>query len=133
MKRHYFRLLREGEVDYTSLGEESPQGKFASPQEIAFRRHESGAIQQVWTKQGGEVIKSKGITITEVTENTLTYRIWSDHPTWKTIITIKEDGSAVLQVRSLKHQETFILAKGEKTPPQEKQTEGEQAAPSNGG
>lgn len=111
VQKHYFRTLREGADNFDSLGEESAAGKFSARQEIRFRRHESGAIQQIWTNQAGEVTRSKGIEILEITHARLVFRAWSDHPTWKTIITIGEDGSAIYQVRSLKHQETAILNK----------------------
>lgn len=110
VQKHFFRTLQEGEADFEALGEESPKGKFLSELEIQFRRHESGAIQQIWTDPTGGVNRSKGVTILDVTPNVLTYRAWSDHPTWKNILTLKEDGSAVFQVRSMKHQETYILA-----------------------
>ena len=113
VERHFFRTLQEGETDFGSLGDESPQGKFPSRQEIRFRRHDSGAIQQIWTDQTGEVTRSKGIAILDVTPQVLAYRAWSDHPTSKSIITITEDGSAVFQIRSLKHQETFILVRSQ--------------------
>jgi hypothetical protein len=131
VKKHYFRTLTEGADDFDSLGEESSAGKFSARQEIRFRRHASGAIQQIWMNKDGEVTTSKGIEILEVTPTRLVYRAWSDHPTWKTIVTVGEDGSSVYQVRSLKHQETFILTMGEKTPPQEQQTESEQDASGN--
>ena len=113
VKKHYFRTLMDGAVDFDSLGEESAEGSFPSQEEVRFRRHESGAIQRIWTNESGEVTRSKGIEVLEVTPNRLVYRAWSDHPTWKTIITIGEDGSAVYQVRSLKHQDTAILIKAE--------------------
>jgi hypothetical protein len=72
------------------------------------------------------VTRSKGIEILEATPTRLVYRAWSDHPTWKTIITIGEDGSAVFQVRSLKHQETAILSKAEGQDASARQTQGEQ-------
>jgi hypothetical protein len=126
VQKHYFRTLTEGADDFDSLGEESSEGKFSARQEIRFRRHTSGAIQQIWTNQDGEVTRSKGIEILEVTPTRLVYRAWSDHPTWKTIITIGEDGSAVYQVRSLKHQETAILNKAGARDPSEHETESEQ-------
>ncbi|WP_184204256.1 hypothetical protein [Prosthecobacter dejongeii] len=110
VQKHFFRTLREGEADFEALGEETPKGKFPSELVIQFRRHESGAIQQIWTDPTGDVIRSKGVTVLEVTPNVLTYRAWSDHPTWKNILTLKDDGSAVFQVRSMKHQETYLLA-----------------------
>jgi len=128
VKKHYFRTLTEGSDDFDSLGEESSGGKFPVQQEIRFRRHDSGAIQQIWMNQDGEVTKSKGIEILEATPTRLVYRAWSDHPTWKTIITIDKDGIAVFQVKSLKHQETTILSKAREL---DTNTQKIEAAPSN--
>ena len=125
VKKHYFRTLMEGAVDLDSLGEESAEGTFPSQEVIRFRRHESGAIQRIWTDDSGEVARSKGIEVLEVTPTRLVYRAWSDHPTWKTIITIGEDGSAVYQVRSPKHQDTAILIKAEGRDVSAQQTKGE--------
>lgn len=122
VKKLYFRTLMEGAADFDSWGEESSEGTFPTRQEIRFRRHKSGAIQQIWTDQDGEVTRSKGIEILETTPTRLVFRAWSDHPTWKTIISIGADGRAVYQVRSLKHQETAILDKAV-----EHERQGEQA------
>lgn len=131
VKQHFFRGLQEGVTDFDNLGEVSPKGEVSSHLEVVFRRHKSGAIQQVWTDSAGTVVESKGITLLNVTSNTLTYKAWSDHPTWKTILTVKADGSAVFQVRSLKHQETFILVKPRQAKSTEQRTQGEQTDPDN--
>jgi hypothetical protein len=117
VKQHFFRSLQEGATDFDKLGKESAKGEFPVRLDIFFRRHDSGVIQQFWRGSDGKIARSKGITILGVTSNTLTYNAWSDHPTWKNILTIKEDGSAIFQVRSLKHQETFILASSKQANP----------------
>jgi len=128
VQRHFFRTLREGATDFDALGEESPKGKFPPRVEIRFRRDQGGAIQQFWSDNSGQIVRSKGITIFKHTESTVSYRAWSDHPSWKTILTLKPDGTAVLQVRSLKHQETFILHRNHEVKPREKASKGGQGA-----
>jgi hypothetical protein len=125
VKHHYFRHLMEGSKDFENLGEETPKGKFPAQHEIRFRRHKSGAIQQIWTDSAGAVIESKGVTILKLSPHTVTYQAWSDHPTWKTTMTVKHDGSAVFQVRSLKHQETYILEKLKNSGPPSQPAAGE--------
>jgi hypothetical protein len=110
--RHFFRGLREGESNFEDLGEESEKGAIAPTVEIRFKLHESGAVQRYWTDRSGKTVESKGITIIESTPNEVIFKPWSDHLTWKTILKLKDDGTAVLQVRSLKHQETFFLSRG---------------------
>jgi len=91
---------------------------------IYFRRHESGALQQFApSTEPGEASWSRGITVLELTKNTLKYRLWSEHPNMYRQITLNPDGSAVLTIYWPKEIETHYL----------KRNKGEQVSGGNGG
>lgn len=90
---------------------EVPEEERAEVLEIRFRKHTTGAIQQVWTDATGEVVKSRGIEILEISKDSLTYREWSDHPVTRKTLTVAADGTATLVVNWPKEIETIRLRK----------------------
>lgn len=79
---------------------------------IHFRRHKSGAIQQIEpSKDSDEVSWSRGINVLELSESTLMYRWWSDHKDQYRQITLNSDGTAVHKIFWPKKIETHYLTK----------------------
>lgn len=79
-------------------------------EEITFRRHSSGTLQQIWHgKDPGDVKSSKGITVMELTVKSLKYRWWSDHEDMYRHLTLNGDGTAVLKIFWPKEIETLAL------------------------
>lgn len=100
-------ILESGEED----GEWKEKGQKV---QIYFRRHASGAVQQIWKEKAGEVVKSRGVTILSAEEKKLRCRLWSDHPATYSEITLNDDGTALLVEKMAKHMIKTKLAKPKK-------------------
>ena len=69
--------------------------------EYLFKKGKKQALYRYFKDSRGN---EHGITILEVTKTKLVFRSWSAHPSKKTIITLKDDGTAIVN---------DIFAKGE--------------------
>ncbi|MBC7980191.1 MAG: hypothetical protein H7Y36_06480 [Armatimonadetes bacterium] len=98
----------EHEPDADKITEEKvAEGRVAR---VHFRRHKTGSLQQFEPSNHTEVVSwSRGITILELTDNTLRYRLWSDHQDMYQQITLTQDGNAVLTIFWPKEIETHYL------------------------
>jgi len=79
---------------------------------LYFRRHKSGAVQQFEpSKTENEVLWSRGVNILELTETSLKWRRWSDHPAAYRKIQINKDGTATYTMFGSKFLYTSYLKK----------------------
>jgi len=89
--------------------------KFAD-QEYLFKKGKKQALYRYFSDSK----KSEyGITILEVSQTKLVFRSWSAHPANKTIITLGENGTAVVQEVYAKGGHTLHLQRSKKTKPAE--------------
>ena len=80
---------------------------------LYFRRHKSGVIQQFEpSKIENEVLWSRGVNILELTETSLKWRRWSDHPSAYRKIQINKDGTATYTMFGSKFLHTSYLKRG---------------------
>jgi hypothetical protein len=102
-KKHH-----EHEPDADKITEERVvEGRVAR---VHFRRHKAGALQQFEPSNPPEEVSwSRGITILELTDNTLRHRWWSDHEDMYRQLTLTPDGNAVLTIFWPKDIETHYL------------------------
>jgi len=88
------------------------------PSELEFL-FKKGKKQALYRYSSDSKNTEYGITILEITKTKLVFRSWSAHPANKTIITLKENGTAVVERVYAKGGEVFHLRRQEDPKPAE--------------
>lgn len=106
-KAFFGKWVVEKSLYYPPEGEQAKEIKEEVPdQEYLFKKGKKQALYRYFSDRK----KSEyGITILEVSRRRLVFRSWSSHPSNKTVLTLKEDGTAVVNKIYAKGEEVFYL------------------------